>query len=78
MVQFLTTSADEDIDGMFYSSKAYNAEQVRKNRLEVFACGTTRLAIELNNIADRGATARGLNFYLQPRVLTDFEKASLV
>lgn len=63
---------------MFYSSNAYDADHVVKNRLEVFSAGTTRLTIELNNIADRGATARALNFYLTPKVLTPLEKASLV
>ena len=65
VIQFLTTMADESLQGQYFSSAAYNADAVSGLRTSVFGLGTTRLTLEINNLADRGVTSRGVCIYLQ-------------
>ena len=65
VVQFITTMADESLQGQFFSSAAYNAEAVTILRTSIFGLGTTRLTLELNNLADRGCTSRGIAVFLR-------------
>ena len=72
VVEFLTTFADEFVQGRHFSNSIYNAEVVLGLRTSIFATGTELLLIALNNLASRGVTARGVCIFIQD--LTRIEK----